>query len=152
MAISEGYTRRVSKGVAQRFEFRDLVSEGTHTLVLAGEFDMATSPDVIKNKRPQLLAMVRCWTKAMDIVRDAPREASALVRRYFPDMEDGVYNTAFDKYRKGVPTSPMVVPDQLEKLIKFMHISKGTPVSATLSEVFYPDIAEEVIKATGRRS
>ena len=46
----------------------------------------------------------------------------------------------------------MVVPDQLEKLIKFMHISKGTPVSATLSEVFYPDIAEEVIKATGRRS
>jgi len=45
---------------------------------------MATSPDVIKNKRPQLVAMVRCWTKAMDIVRDNPREASALVRRYFP--------------------------------------------------------------------
>ena len=31
---------------------------------------MATNPDVIKNKRPQLLAMVRCWTRAMDIVRD----------------------------------------------------------------------------------
>ena len=65
---------------------------------------------------------------------------------------DGVYNAAFEKYRKGVPTSPMVVSDQLEKLIKFMHISKGAPVSAKLSEVFYPDIAEEVIKATGRRS
>jgi ABC-type nitrate/sulfonate/bicarbonate transport system substrate-binding protein len=113
---------------------------------------MATSPDVIKNKRPQLLAMVRCWTKAMDIVRDNPREAGALVRRYFPDMDDAVYNAAFEKYRKGVPTSPMVVPDQLEKLVKFMHISKGTPISAKLADVFHPDIAEEVIKATGRRS
>jgi hypothetical protein len=46
----------------------------------------------------------------------------------------------------------MVVPDQLEKLLKFMQISKGTPVSATLADVFHPGIAEEVIKATGRRS
>jgi NitT/TauT family transport system substrate-binding protein len=113
---------------------------------------MATSPEVIAKKRPMLIAMVRCWTKAMDIVRDNPREASALVRRYFPDMDDAVYNAAFDKYRKGVPTSPMVVPDQLEKLLKFMQISKGTPVSATLADVFHPGIAEEVIKATGRRS
>jgi NitT/TauT family transport system substrate-binding protein len=113
---------------------------------------MATSPDVIKNKRPQLVAMVRCWTKAMDIVRDNPREASALVRRYFPDMDDAIYNAAFEKYRKGVPTSPMVVNDQLEKLLKFMQISKGTPMNATLADVFHPGIAEEVIKATGRRS
>jgi len=113
---------------------------------------MATSPDVIKSKRPQLVAMVRCWTKAMDIVRDNPREASGLVRRYFPDMDDAIYNAAFEKYRKGVPTSPMVVNDQLEKLLKFMQISKGTPMNATLADVFHPGIAEEVIKTTGRRS
>src|SRR6476620_1166084 len=38
---------------------------------------MATRPEVIARKRPMLLAMVRCWTKAMDFVRDNPREASA---------------------------------------------------------------------------
>jgi NitT/TauT family transport system substrate-binding protein len=113
---------------------------------------MATSPDVIKNKRPQLVAMVKCWTKAMDIVRDNPHEARKLVRHYFPDMDEGVYNAAFDKYRKGVPTSPMVVADQLEKLLKFMAISKGTQLHATLADVFYPGIAEEVIKTTGRKA
>src|SRR5205085_12055845 len=46
MAISEDYTRRIGNGVAQRFELKDLVSEGTHTLVLAGEFDMTTAPGV----------------------------------------------------------------------------------------------------------
>jgi hypothetical protein len=51
-----------------------------------------------------------------------------------------------------VPTSPMVVPDQLEKLLKFMQISKGTAMNATLADVFHPGIAEEVMKATGRRS
>ena len=90
--------------------------------------------------------------QAMDIVRDNPREASGLVRRYFPDMDDAIYNAAFEKYRKGVPTSPMVVNDQLEKLLKFMQISKGTPMNATLADVFHPGIAEEVIKTTGRRS
>jgi NitT/TauT family transport system substrate-binding protein len=113
---------------------------------------MATSPEVIAKKRPMLLAMVRSWTKAMDFVRDNPREASVLVRRYFPDMEDGVYNTAFDKYRKGVPTSPMVTDEQVQNVVKFMHISKGVPVTATRADVFEPSIAEEVIKATGRRA
>jgi NitT/TauT family transport system substrate-binding protein len=113
---------------------------------------MATSPEVIAKKRPMLLAMVRCWTKAMDFVRDKPREASALVRGYFPDMEDGIYNAAFDKYVKGVPTSPLVVPEQVEKLVSFMRISKGTAITAKLSDVFDPSIAEEVIKTTGRKS
>jgi NitT/TauT family transport system substrate-binding protein len=112
---------------------------------------MATSPDVIARKRLMLLAMVRCWMKAMDVVRDNPKEAGALVRGYFPDLDQGVYNAAFEKYRKGVPTGPLVNAEQVEKLVKFMHISKGVPVSASLTEVFYSGIAEEVIKAAGRR-
>ena len=111
---------------------------------------MATSPEAIKNKRGELLAMVRSWTKAMDLVRDNPREASALVRRYFPDLDQGVYNTAFEKYRRGVPTSPLVTDEQVQNVVRFMHISKGMPVSATRAEVFHAGIAEEVIKATGR--
>jgi NitT/TauT family transport system substrate-binding protein len=112
---------------------------------------MATSPEVIARKRSMLLAMVRCWTKAMDFVRDNPREASALVRRYFPDMDEGVYNTAFEKYRKGVPTSPLVTDEQVQNVVRFMHISKGVPISATRADVFHAGIAEEVIKTTGRR-
>jgi NitT/TauT family transport system substrate-binding protein len=111
---------------------------------------MSTSPEVIEKKRPMLLAMVRCWTKAMDFVRDNPAEASKLVRRYFPDMDEAVYNAAFTKYRKGVPTSPMVTDEQVQKVVDFMHISKGVPVTAKRSDVFYPGIAEEVIKTTGR--
>ena len=67
-------------------------------------------------------------------------------RRYFRDMNgSGVFDTAFEKYRKGVPTSPLVVSDQVEKLVG-PSISKGVPVSAKLSDVFHAGIAEEVTK------
>jgi anti-anti-sigma factor len=48
MAISDSWTwaQRVRSGTAAPFEIQDVVSGGTHTLVLAGELDMATAPDV----------------------------------------------------------------------------------------------------------
>jgi len=111
---------------------------------------LSTNHEAIANKRPMLLAMVRCWTKAMDLVRDRPDEASKLVRVYFPDLDQGIYDSAFKKYRQGVPTSPMVTAEQTENVVNFMKISKGVPISATLADVFYPGIAEEVLKTRGK--
>lgn len=111
---------------------------------------MASSPETIATKRPLLLAMVRCWVKAMDLVKSDPKAASALVRRYFPDLDQTVYDTAFAKYRAGVPTSPMINDTQVQNVAAFMRISKGTPIEAKLSDVFDPSIATEVLKSLGR--
>jgi anti-anti-sigma factor len=48
MAISERWTwaQRARNGGAAPFEIQDVVSSGTHTLVLAGELDMAAAPDL----------------------------------------------------------------------------------------------------------
>ena len=111
---------------------------------------MSTSPETIATKRPLLLAMVRCWIKAMDLVRDNPKEASRLVRGYFPDLDQAVYDASFDKYRAGVPTNPFVTDTQVQNVAAFMKISKGQPIAAKLSDVFDPSIATEVMKSLGR--
>ena len=111
---------------------------------------LSTNRETIANKRPMLLAMVRCWTKAMDLVRDQPGEASKLVHHYFPDVDEEVYDAAFKKYRQGVPTTPMVTAEQTENVVSFMKISKGIPVTANYADVFYPGIAEEVAKTRGK--
>jgi anti-anti-sigma factor len=48
MAFSDSWTwaNRVRNGTADTFEIQDVVSGGMHTLVLAGELDMATAPDL----------------------------------------------------------------------------------------------------------
>jgi NitT/TauT family transport system substrate-binding protein len=111
---------------------------------------LSTNHEAIANKRPMLLAMVRSWVKAMDLVRSDPREASKLVHKYFPDVEQSVYDAAFKKYERGVPTSPMVTAEQTENVVNFMKISKGTPVSVKYADVFYPGMAEEVMKTRGK--
>jgi ABC-type nitrate/sulfonate/bicarbonate transport system substrate-binding protein len=97
-----------------------------------------------------LLAMVRCWAKAMDLAHAQPAEASKLVHRYFPDVEQSVYDAAFKKYQQGVPTTPMVTAEQTQNVVNFMKISKGVAVSANYADVFHPGIAEEVIKTRGK--
>ncbi|MGE5200735.1 MAG: ABC transporter substrate-binding protein [Acidobacteriota bacterium] len=111
---------------------------------------LSTNHEAIANKRPMLLAMVRCWTKAMDLVRADPAEASKLVHRYFPDVEQSIYDAAYKIYQQGVPTTPMVTAEQTENVVNFMKISKGVPVSANYADVFYPGIAEEVLKTRGK--
>ena len=86
----------------------------------------------------------------MDLVHDNPKESSQLVRRYFPDLDQAVYDTSFEKYRAGVPTNPFVTDTQVQNVAAFMKISKGQPIAAKLSDVFDPSIATEVMKSLGR--
>ncbi|HEX4189144.1 MAG TPA: STAS domain-containing protein [Solirubrobacteraceae bacterium] len=48
MAYSDSWTwsHRMRTGAAEPFEIQDVVSGGTHTLMLTGELDMATAPDL----------------------------------------------------------------------------------------------------------
>ena len=111
---------------------------------------MATSPETIAAKRPLLVAMVRSWVKAMDVVRDHKDDAAKLVRGYFPDLDQAAYDIGFNKYRAGVPTSPMVAESQVQNVVNFMRISKGQPIEAKLADVFNPTIATEVLKSMSR--
>ncbi len=112
---------------------------------------LSTSPETIAAKRPLLLAMVRCWIKAMDLVRDHPAEAGQPGAPLFPRCRTSRPMTPPSlKYRRGVPTDPMVTDAQVQNVVAFMRISKGAPVSAKLSDVFDPSIAAEVMKSMGR--
>lgn len=108
---------------------------------------MATSRETIASKRPLLMAMVRAWTKAMTMVHADPKRAGELVKTYFPKVPQDVFDTAYNKYVAGVPKTPMITPEQVDNVVKFMKLSKGTAVSATYSGVVDPSFAEAVIKS-----
>ena len=78
-------------------------------------------------KGQQPLATI-AWPKSAA----AAQEMTLLPLEFMRCVDCGhVYNTAFEKYRRGVPTSPLVTDAQVQNVVKFMHISKGMPVSAT---------------------
>jgi NitT/TauT family transport system substrate-binding protein len=104
---------------------------------------LATSHATLEKKPKLLLAAVRAYTKAMLFVREKPDAARRITRPFFKAMDEAVFNAAFDKYAKGLPTDPVITRDQLAKTVAFMNLVKKSPVSANYDDVVYPDLGQE---------
>jgi hypothetical protein len=61
-------------------------------------------------------------------------------------MDEAVFNAAFDKYVKGLPTHPVIPEENLKRVADWMSLSKKTSISAEYADVVYHDISREVGK------
>jgi NitT/TauT family transport system substrate-binding protein len=107
---------------------------------------MATNPAMLQEKRPLLVKAVRAWTNAMKFTHEHTEEARRVVRNYFKQMDEAVFNIAFDKYVKGVPTHPLIPEENVQKVAKWMSLSKKTTIDANYATAVHPDIARDVGK------
>lgn len=108
---------------------------------------LATNPQTIESKRPMLIAAVRAWTHAMKFTAENKEEARRIVRTYFKQMDEAVFNAAFDKYVKGVPAHPLIPEENVKKVAAWMGLSKKTTIDANYAAVVYPDLALEAGKS-----
>ena len=108
---------------------------------------LATNPQTIETKRPMLMASVRAWTNAMKFTHENKEESRRIVRGYFKQMEEAVFNAAFDKYVKGVPAHPLIPEENVKKVATWMGLSKKTTIDANYATVVYPDLAREAGKS-----
>ncbi len=107
---------------------------------------MATNPAMLQEKRPLLVKAVRAWTNAMKFTHEHKEEARRVVRNYFKQMDESVFNIAFDKYVKGVPTHPLIPEENVQKVAKWMSLSKKTTIDANYATAVHPEIARKVGK------
>jgi ABC-type nitrate/sulfonate/bicarbonate transport system substrate-binding protein len=107
---------------------------------------MATNPAMLQEKKPLLVKAVRAWTNAMKFTHEHKEEARRVVRNYFKQMDESVFNIAFDKYVKGVPTHPLIPEENVQKVAKWMSLSKKTTIDANYATAVHPDIARDVGK------
>lgn len=107
---------------------------------------MAANPATIQEKRPLLVKAVRAWTNAMKFTHENKEEARRVVRNYFKQMDEAVFNVAFDKYVKGVPSHPLIPEENVQKVAKWMSLSKKTTIDADYAATVHPDIAREAGK------
>lgn len=108
---------------------------------------LAANPQTIEAKRAMLMAAVRAWTNAMTFTHQHKEEARRIVRTYFKQMDEAVFNAAFDKYVKGVPTHPLIAEESVKRVAAWMSLSKKTAIEANYATVVAPDLAREAGKA-----
>ena len=107
---------------------------------------LGTTRALLDSHPAQVTAAVRAYTQAIKFVHEHPDEARQITHRYFPDVEDGVFNAAFAKYLRGIPSSAVVTPQQLAKIVDWMNLSEPTPISVRYTDVVAPEIAIQADK------
>ncbi len=108
---------------------------------------ITTSRGTLQSKRPLLLATERALTKAIKLCHDQPEAARRIVRTFFTDVPQAEFNTAFDSYLKGVPTTPVLTEAQVANTLKMVNLAEKTPIHPPFDQVVDNSLAEQAAKA-----
>ena len=103
---------------------------------------LVTSRQTLEQKPQVIKAAVRAYTRAMKFARDNPDKARALVRAQFPDIEEGIFNKAWEEYRKGIPGTPVITREQIDKTATWLSITSPQPIVADYNRAVAPDFAK----------
>ena len=102
---------------------------GVPYLVLAtGQNTITARPDVMHR-------VIRAVTAAMEFTATHPVESCAMVRPFFKDTEEKVFNLACETYRKGVPQKLELTKTQLDKAVAWMNLGEPNPIKANHEEL-----------------
>ncbi len=98
---------------------------------------MATSRATWAAKPEVILAATRAMARAMRLAHEDGPRAQALLRPYFPDIDDTVFAAAVETYRQGVPRRPVVTPENVSRTAEWLAIG-GDKVDASYAQVVLP--------------
>lgn len=103
---------------------------------------IATTRDTLR-KRPELIqAATRALTKAMVFAHEKPAETRKLMRPYFPELDEPVYNLIVEMYRKATPRTPVISAEQLAKTVAWMNLGAPKPTEAKYDAVVTVEAAQ----------
>lgn len=104
---------------------------------------LVTSRQTLEQKPQVVRAAVRAYARAMKFARENPDGARALVRQQFPDIDEAIFNRAWADYRKGIPATPLIAPEQIAKTAAWLSITAPNKVTANYDAVVAPEFARQ---------
>jgi len=102
---------------------------------------LVTSRQTLEQKPAVIRSAVRAYARAMKFAREQPDQARALVRQQFPDIEEAIFSRAWDDYRKGIPSTPLIAPEQLQKTVSWLDLTAPGRYRPNYDAVIAPEFA-----------
>jgi NitT/TauT family transport system substrate-binding protein len=102
---------------------------------------VGASRDLV-DKNPALVEkIVRVFTRAMKYAKEDPDGAKLIMRKRFPDLDEGVFNTLWASYVKALPGDPLVTQQQFDLTQKWLNLTAEPPFAQTYEQVVYSKAA-----------
>ena len=88
-------------------------------------------------KQPQAAAAVlRAVWRAMKLMKADPAKARQAARKAFPNLEEPVFNAAFDTNLRAFPDSPAISREQMTEAIDFHVKTGGAPFNVKVEDTY----------------
>lgn len=107
---------------------------------------LVTSRETLAKEPALLRSAIRAYTRALKLIKENPEEARRLVRMRFPDVDEGAFNLAFDTYRRGIPDTAVITPEQVQHTVDWRNLGAKSPITGKYETVVAPEIAKEAMK------
>lgn len=106
----------------------------------------ASSKKTIGQKPEMIQSAINALTKAIALVRNDPEKARHILRPQYAEVDQAIYNAAFDTYVKGIPLSPIITPEELKRTMAWRNIGMDKPMSVPFENVIADGFAEKAAK------
>lgn len=104
---------------------------------------LATTRQIYDKKPDEMLRTMRALSKAMKFAQDKPEDAKNLVRTRFPNIDQTIFNTAWETYRHAIPKTPVVSEEQLGNTLKWLNYTADKPMVAPYDKIVFSKPARQ---------
>jgi len=105
---------------------------------LAGQLSisMVCNRDWVEKQPDASAAVLRAYWRAMKLMKSDPASARTAARKAFPNLEDAIFNAAFETNLAAFPDSPTITRTQIEGALDFHTKTGGTPITVKVEDTF----------------
>lgn len=105
---------------------------------------VATRQSALESDRAAIKGILRAHAKAMNLVAERPDEAREILRAAYSSMSDEDFDPAWESGVRGMPTTPVIEPEQFETAVRMINLTEPAPVSVTFEQVVNNSLGEEI--------
>jgi NitT/TauT family transport system substrate-binding protein len=133
------YSSPLAEAAMVKYGAKKLISLAAGEVApLAGQLSitMVCNRDWVEKQPEASAAVLRAVWRAMRLMKTDPAKARAAARKAFPNLEDDVFNAAFDTNLKAFPDNPRITRQQMEGALDFHLKTGGAPFTVKVEDTF----------------
>lgn len=104
----------------------------------------------VTGKADLMQRTVNALAKAMKLTKDEPEKVQALIKSYFPDVDDATYQAFEPKFRANAALTPVLSEAAYSKLLEWIAITSADPITVTYGDFFVDTFAKAAEPLSGQ--
>ncbi|RDJ21914.1 ABC transporter substrate-binding protein [Bosea caraganae] len=104
---------------------------------------MATTKDIWAKKPDAIRGVMRALAKASAFAQAKPAETKRLVRSYFKDIDDTLYDKVAEMNLVGIPADLRITKEQVEREIDWLNLSRTDKIKLNYGNVVLNEPVEQ---------